>query len=467
MAYTFIEQVQRTEGELRVIREHDKRTRIFLESGRSIKFQDHLIGQYPLEGIQLTQTLSSTAGISHGLAAVTALEDYLQLKPTSASLKIRNLLSEMSTLYTHLHQFYFILLPDYLNSAHYRRAKGIDKKLLIQLPQKNYHKGDLSNLSGYKIYKNTSSAQNVLNIFQQCFALIAGKFPVIMNLIPGGVSNFSFPKKLQMQLIRLLEQTKVFIEQTWPEDVKNFIKGVPQSQKILKQKPSLLSFGSLTGKKGLYSNGVYLDGKLEPLNPTKIIKSSASTTYKNAKYEHKSWILGARYETEALQTGALSRMLVTHHGGSNTQISDIVKQILNGLNLKIDQPNTLASRLLANVFESRFYIRNIFKTLFEFEADPKLNQKTKWDFSKQGVGLGLVESPAGALLHQVFIDKGAITNYRIITPGNWLFAPTDDFGKQGVILHEIEALIASGELTKVNISRVIHSYYSHIFEATL
>ena len=85
-------------------------------------WKNQLVGRFPVEAIQSTQILSTTSGVSHGLAAVSALENYLQLDPTPASLQIRQIMHQLATIRAHIFHFYFELLPDYLNNSHFPTA---------------------------------------------------------------------------------------------------------------------------------------------------------------------------------------------------------------------------------------------------------------------------------------------------------------------------------------------------------
>ena len=50
--------------------------------------------------------------------------------------------------------------------------------------------GDLSKEVGSTILEHIPEAARALDFIQQSIALLAGKFPVAMNLIPGGITNF-------------------------------------------------------------------------------------------------------------------------------------------------------------------------------------------------------------------------------------------------------------------------------------
>jgi len=121
-----------------------------LESGRSTHLENRLIGKYPLEAIHQTQLLSSKTGVAHALAAVRAIENYLNLMPTEVSINIRQVLLQLSTIHSHIHHFYWELLPDYLNSSHFKDGSTT---FMDFTPEKG-KSADLAQKAGQQILAN-------------------------------------------------------------------------------------------------------------------------------------------------------------------------------------------------------------------------------------------------------------------------------------------------------------------------
>lgn len=486
MNRTLVERVPRTQGLLKVVQSKTESDQsVYMESGRSIHLENRQIGRYPLEAVQSTQLLSETSGIAHGLAAVSALENYLQLDPTPAALQIRELMLQLSTLRAHILHFYFEQLPDYLNRDHFNSQGNLKLFLRSDYRPPKKREGDLSIKIGIKIISHLEQATHAIDILQQSLALISGKFPIVMNLIPGGVSNFQFGRELIMQLTRNLEQIKQFIEVVWPEDVKLFIQDLPETVSVRVKKINLISFGSMSAGKHaeadvMYSDGVLIDGKLEPINEPLITESLLHTFYIPVdkkrepqpvdydfnKTNARTWIKGARYDGEPMLTGALSRMLITHFGGSNLEISDRVARMIDDLGLSVESPNCAASRLLAEVFEGRFYIKSALKLLLDFDINQPLNRQIPLDFAPSGAGIGKIEAPGGALLHQVYINDAKIIQYRIITATNWNFSTMDVNSRSGIVESELNAVQEKQALSTVQIQRIVHSYNAHILDGT-
>lgn len=479
MYNVLVERLPRVEGCLKVVLEQTTDdTSVFLSSGRSTMMENRLIGKYPLEAIQLTQQLSEKNGVAHAIAAAQALEDLLKVTATPVAQQVRSILLKLSALHSHIHHFYWEFLPDYLNQHHY---DSINRSQYFPGVEKREAKpGDLSSQAAEEILKNVPLAAHTLQGIQQILTLISGKYPMVMNVIPGGLTNFNISPKLLMEVIRKLETFKHFVDAVWPNDVKRFIQDNPATLTIFDDTSNFISFGSPEIDKGrnysYYSSGVSLDGKLEPINELKITESFASTfhvapsntkssreEYNLEKSDAKTWIKGARYETETMLAGALSRMMVTYLGGGNVEISDTIGQMLEDLGLNTEYPNCIASRLLAEVFEGRFYMKAIAELLLMVDPSEPVNLRKKLLFNEEGSGVGKVESPEGPF-HQVHLKSGRISRYRIISPVNWNFSPRDEFGRTGVVETELNKMLKNYTLTSLQAARIIHSHNACILD---
>ena len=487
MSEYIINKLPRVEGLIKVaLQQSTEQQIIYLESGRSTHLENRLIGKYPLEAIHQTQLLSSKSGIAHALAAVTAQENYLNINPTDIAINIRQVLLQISTIHSHIHHFYWELLPDYLNRTHFDNGAVSSQWLYLDFTPEKKKSGDLTKEAGQKILGNISKAADTLGHLQVAMAELGGKYPVVMNLIPGGISNSAFNRSVFMSLIRHLEQVKHFVEVLWPEDIKTFVQNIPNAASVLVKNINLLSFGSsgiggeMLDKYATYSDGVYVDGKLSPVNELKITESYDHTFFqpidKNSdsgelrfnfqKTDARTWIRGARYESSPVLTGPLSRMLVTHFAGGNREISDRLGQMMDDLNLSVDSPNCMATRLLADVFEGRFYLKGALNILLDLDEVTPINNGVEFDFSEDGVGIGKIEAPSGALMHRVFIEENKIIQYRIITAANWNFSPGDEYGKMGIVEQELNKLNESERLSAATASRHLHSYHVQVMDGT-
>jgi hydrogenase large subunit len=486
MSRIIVTQLPRVEGTLRVVTGQDSvDPTVWLESGRSIHIERHLQGRYPLEAVQRTQFLSASSGIAHAVAATIALENYLRLEPTHAGQQLRQVMLQLATIHAHVHHFYWELLPDYLNSRHFS-GPGIGLlRYYPGLSTEYSQPGDLPSITGTSILQNVPAAADCLQTLEKALALIGGKYPIAMNLIPGGVTNSSADRHLLMTLVRLLDQIKPFVETIWPGDIRVFVAALPETATVWVGNVNLLSFGSLLTAKsedpiGQYAGGVMIDGRLEPVNVLKIHESCRYTfhlpldrtierngpTFDFDKPEARTWIRSARYDTEPMLTGALARKLITYFGGGSLEISDHIGQMITDLGLNLETPNSIASRLLAEVFEGRQYLKETLKLLLGFDPDAPLSRKTSFDFGGRGTGIGKVEAPGGALFHQVFISENRIERYRIITSVNWNFSTRDDQGKSGIVERELTRMQETGSLSTAQVCRLLHSYNAQILDGT-
>ena len=485
MNSVIIEKLPRIEGQIRVImQQSEEGSKILLESGRTTHLENRMIGKYPLEAVHHCQTLSAKSGAAHAIAAAMALESYLNIKPTALAQQIRSVLLKLAAIHSHIYHFYWELLPDYVNNQHFRHKSIRELGLYFGLKQRHDEPGDLSVPQGKKILDHLPAAAETLKRIQLILTDLTGKFPGLMNIIPGGVTNFSINRKLVMSILRSLERLKKFVEVTWPEDVILFVGETPETAVVLDDSANLISFGSLPADDSddhppHYSPGIFLDGKLEPVNELKITESLVSTYYLRVGKEYDpsknldlnkadayTWIKGARYETESLTAGALPRMLITYFGGGDMQVSDIIVKLLDNLGLSPESPNCIASRLLAEVFESRLYLKSLLKDLIRLDGESALNRQMEFDFSAPGSGTGKAEAPGGSLLHQVFIKDNRIKRYRIVSATNWNFSTRDEFGKTGIVESELNKLLKNYTLSSMQASRILHSYNTGVIDGT-
>jgi Ni,Fe-hydrogenase I large subunit len=260
------------------------------------------------------------------------------------------------------------------------------------------------------ILKNVTSVKRVIEKLSRVIVLFSGKFPIIMNFVPGGVTNPKLKVRNVLDALRDLEAVKIFIEDIYPKDVKTFIANTEYNLNYSEDSQNYLSFGSPivlnTGRENqFYAQGVLIDSKLEPLNESKI------TTYNSQKGSELEGELsflssiGVHYDAEVMQTGALSRMMVTHSAGVNPLLSDALGEMIDILNLTEDTANQFSSRLLAEAFESRFLLKEAISRLLDFDFSGSLFNDESLDFENHKSGVGLIESPSGALLHKVYIEN--------------------------------------------------------------
>lgn len=486
MINPIVVRVPRIEGVLSVLlKPGDSGSRAVIESGQSTHLSLRLRNRYPLEAPQLTQSLSSSSSVAHAVASVSALEDYLHLYPTETGLRIRQVMLDLAAIRSHIYHFYWHLLPGYLNTEHMALFPHSERWFYSDVVIKSPDQKDLRPEVAFQFIQNVGKAAAAIDLLQKTIALFGGKFPVVMNQIPGGISNFSINRSLNMKAIRNLEQCKPFIEEIWPQDVRELIANTPDMVKVLSTRMNLISFGTSViernkGRTSNYSEGVLLNGKLEPVNELKITELidntfylrldkegfETATSYDFNKPDARTWIKGARYDGQPMLTGAFSRMMVTHLAGGNLEISDKISQMVEDLELDMDSANCIASRLLSQLIESRIYLKNIFRNLFDIDSEQDTNRKTRFDFSADGVGVGKIESPAGSLLHQVYIKDNRIEHYRIVTSMNWNFAPMDSHGDSGEVEKELNSLLTSEGLTPVSTNRLLHAYYPVTLDGT-
>ena len=447
--------LKRTEGNISLIQDSSfKEKPFYVGSDRPVGIVQALQGKYPLDAIHLTQQLSSLSGIAHGIASCLAIEDLLHIRPTDSGQNIRKILLQISTIYAHIYHFYWRYLPDFINLGHIKNLPELNpnfKRFLSRAPEK----GDLSLEIGSKIVEHYAEAEKVIAKLQKLIASFGGKFPVIMNLIPGGVGNHKIRKSQLIDVIFQLRSIKEFIEITWPNDVKSFIKALPYTHRTYIKNSNLVSFGSLSTKihqkqNSYHSPGVFIEGKLEPLDENKF-------TFTNP-LKLPNWVKPIRYDTVSLYSGVLPRMIVNYYAGGNRELIDALTQILQDLNLTLDQLNCAATRILSKVFESRYFLKDTLNTLLDFNHDSKLTNSISYSFPRSSEGVGKIEGPLGSIYHKLKLKNGFIESYQILTPTNWNLSPQDELGRLSVVEEELNLVHNKKPIDMITASRIMHSF---------
>ena len=424
----------------------------------SISIEEKLKGRYPLEATQILQGLSSSNSIAHAIASTYALEDYLKINAGKED-KFRQILLLLSFLHAHLFNFYHKIFPLYgfhgslQSSRFFPGFPKINKRISSQT---------LSQKDTETILSHFSELASVLSSIQYCIAKFGGKFPVVMNLFPGGVSNDLSSLKYLSKVIHKLGLCKDFIEKTYPEDVKLLIKSFPSLQEGLNSSNGYFSVGfsnlpSTERKQNFYTSGAFLENKLEPFDTKKVTRF----TFESEESFFTGDVVGARYHEEPMYTGPLARMMTAYQAGVYPEVSEALISLIDALGLPLEKPYSFASRAFAEVYETRLLLKELFQLLldnsFSFE-----NRKKEFSFDRNGDGEGRVESPTGAIIHKVKIKDGVIENYEVVSPSNWNLSPKDQFNRKSIVESELDQY--SGSLDENKIFQILASYSAHSME---
>ncbi len=450
-------------------------------------FEPRLIGRGPLEAVFLTQQISADAGISHALAALTAWEHAGRIPVAENGRQLRELLHGLSLAHAHLRHFYLTALPDYLPWSSLETYAGPSEVLqdlraeLKDKPRQDWTRAGFehpfSDAERNQLWEHRAHAVRQLGLLQHMLALLGGKYPVAMSLVPGGM-NISLSAQTLLKLRGYLAEVRRFLEEQTLEDGLLIVKRYPVLKGLGRGVPDLLCTGSgedeAAVEGALFPSGVLLADRLEPFAPvaTESIRSafyrvapqgdpSGTVTVPQPDKEGAySWIKAPRYQGKAMETGPLARLVVTYLSGARMSHPELVDQLEQQLGVSIRRGNTVAGRLLARLGELGALLERAETLLDQIDpAQPTVLNETP-PFRVSGEGLALLEAPAGALQHRLILQRGRIVHYDIVTANTWNGSPQDEQKQAGSLetaLNQVPLNLSEAGAQRTA-ARIVHSF---------
>ena len=459
----------------------------------------------------------------HALNSATAAERSMGVAtvPDNARL-VRNMLDATQLGYDSILWFYILNAFDYVNVPDVLNAKTTDPQLLaIQAQVKAVAtSGQVNPFSnhywdhpGYVLppeinlvltshYLQAIDAQQAAN---QACAVIAGKFPMIMTMAAGGITQLPNVSDINYYLDRM-GVVKEFTENVlWP-DLLAVAGAFPELATFGQGVGNFLTWGLLEDKsqdpyKRLFPRGGIFGGKLqvEKVDPAearlytkysyyddsmgagkrpfdvgqKAIKfDSAADPYPpidgdalpTGKYD---WTRAARYPSPdgkdvPMEVGPLSEVLVAYLNGQ-PDVKKYVDEVLAAVGAA-GKPEILVSnlgRVAARVIKARVNTDHAAEwgmSLLENIKGGDTTCFTEPNLMADGEGISGYDAPRGALSHYCRISGGKTTKYAAVPASNWNLAPRDDNGVRGPVE---EALVGTPvvDVTKpLEILRTVHTF---------
>ena len=406
-------------------------------------FETLLNGRSPLDAPLITQRICGVCPISHGQAAVLALENVSNwLPPTNARL-MRNLTLGADFLHSHILHFYLLAALDYTAgpaTQPWTPAWQIDMRPGLESVAANLPKAIAARRQAHAMG-----------------ALFSGKNPNSNSYIPGGFTTIPTTKDIDTYRQHLAAIT-AFIETTYLADVKKVGEIYKDYFQIGTGCRNLMAFGAFemndTNSTRLFSRGYIENGavnvqsglvttditesvkyswyadKTENLPPT-----SGETLPEYPKGEAYSWIKAPRLRSKPYEAGPLARMWINGSYQSGISVMD---------------------RHVARALEA-VKIAKAMSGWLNGLIPGKTSYDTTYD-QYSGVGVGLSEAPRGALGHWVKIVGNKISQYQVITPTCWNASPRDNRGVPGPMEQALIGTPIEDPNQPIEALRVIHSY---------
>ena len=524
MTRSVIDPITRIEGHLRVEMEvtNGKVSDAWVSGGCFRGMELVVEGRTPEDAAQIVQRICGVCPVSHSHASTIAAEKAYGIEISNNARIIRNLIEGAQFLHSHILWFYNLAALDYVNPLNALDADVADAYALAQEANTSMNSdlgalkerlkkfadnGQLSIFSGnwfptknqYADGSNEYTLPPELDLIctahylealkmqakaSEVAALLGGKMPHVMTVIPGGTSFVPTEQKLD-DLKYLVDEIYDWVESTM----------IPDTLAIAPTYKDALEWGKGCGRYiawGVFENqsmemndrylpaGVLDDGlKISDVEESKITEYMGHSWYKGEEThtspyfvtepeftsydvnDRYSWIKCPAYDGKPYEAGGLSRILVAY----KRNVPFVVEQV-NGLLEALGAPGNVAAaqstlgRTAVRQIES-LYIAGLMKEWVGELVEAVKGGDSEY-FRKPatitGSGTGFWEAPRGALYHSEKVVDGKIEGYQIIIPTTWNAAPHNANGENGPME---EALIGVpvGDIEKpINALRTVHSF---------
>lgn len=406
-------------------------------------FESLLNGRSPLDAPIITQRICGVCPISHGQAAVLALENVSNwLPPTNARL-LRNLTLGANFLQSHILHFYLLAAMDYVAgpaASPWAPAWQVDMR-----PGLN------------SVAANLPAAISARRQAHEMGAIFGGRMPSSNTFIPGGFTATPTMQDINTFRQHLAALTE-FIENIYLPDVQQVGDVYSDYFEIGAGCNNLMAYGAFE-MDDTNSSRLFTSGYSENANPnaqntlaTKDISESVkyswyadatgnlTPTYGKTQPQYPkgnaySWIKAPRLHGKPFETGPLARMWIN---------GDYLRGI------------SVMDRHLARALEAAKIATAMSGWLIELTSGQQVYDDSFDQCS--GFGVGLSEAPRGALGHWVEITEGKISHYQVITPTCWNASPRDDQNIPGPMEQALIGTPIENPDQPVEALRVIHAY---------
>jgi len=472
-----------------------------------------LKGRDPRDAIFISSRACGVCGGVHATTSALACEMAFGIHPPPLGVVARNLLLSVEYLYDHPIHLSLLAGPDFsepaireTNPEIWARAENTRTEgykthgyeFMSELMT------DLTPLTG-KLYLE---GLHYTRLAREAYVLIGGKYPHPQTVVPGGVSttiDASDLNEIMLRVIKYFDYGRKTVA-IWDDLAEFFYEVNPKYKDIGTRPKSMIEPGQWDDPwayDGTFKNcddwgrqrwappGVIVDGELvttslqmlnagveefvehafyeewvgdgnsrfptdpagNPLSPyhpwnKETIPKPTATNWKE-KY---SWSTAPRWDRQAMETGAYSRIWAAAQTGSaNFRSSEFLHSTGNSMVItlpKAELPNDVIewkipetwgafernrARAYCILYTAGIAYDNLllaYDLLRKGGPDAKMSTPYKIPKDHQ-IGVGLWSAGRGYLTHHMEIDKGVIENYQILTPSTWMASPKDPFGNPG------------------------------------
>ena len=174
------------------------------------------------------------------------------------------------------------------------------------------------------------------------------------------------------------------------------------------------------GESTLFKSGKTNKDLFEEIDLSKICEDDNYTFSldkgENSSQKH-TWSKSVSYDNDFYETGPLSRAIISNR--------KFIKQIYKSFD------DSVFTRVMARIDEMAFLLFETNNLISKIDISEQSYIKPRISLKdiENASGISTIEACRGSLLHEIFIEKGLIKSYNIITPTVWNLGPQNNFEK--------------------------------------
>ncbi len=528
MTRSIIDPITRIEGHLRVEMEvNDNVVTDAWVSGGCFRGMELVVqNRTPQDAAQIVQRICGVCPVSHSHASSIAAEKAYGITISNNARLVRNLIEGAQFLHSHILWFYNLCALDYINPLDALNANVADTydlaqaagtsmdtdfKLLKEKLEAFAMNGQLSIFSGnwfdcdggegYKLSPelNLICTAHYLEALKmqarasEVAALIGGKMPHVMTIVPGGTAFYPTESKLD-DLWAMVNEIYDWVSTTMIQDTLAIAGPYADVAKFGKGCGRYIAWGVFEGPGWPYGND-YIEQMINRYLPMGVLDENLKVsdvqedliteymghswykgdgTYESPYFvtepdfneynveDRYTWVKCPAYDGKPMEAGGLSRVLAAYQ----RNVPFIVEQVDSLLVALGAQPgdvsvllNTLG-RTAARQIET-LYIAGLMKE-WTLELMSAIKEGDSEYFREPptttGEGTGFWEAPRGALYHSEKVTNNNIDGYQIIIPSTWNLAPMNADGVHGPMEQALLGTPVNDIDMPINALRTVHSF---------
>ncbi len=408
-------------------------------------FESLLVSRHPFDAQHITERVCGVCPVSHGLAAVEALDAACKVTPPANGRIGRNLILASNFIQSHILHFYHLAVQDFLDGPDmppWQPSWGADKRI---------DQATTNVLVGHYV-----QALEMRRKAHQMGAVFGAMMPHPPTLVPGGLTTKVRQDRID-KVKGYLAELIPFIKNVYIPDVQALASLYPDYFTIGRGYGNLLAYGVFdqdsAGTTKLLKRGCVTNGSktVQPVDVNAIAEQVNYSWYADSTNNLKP--AGGSTVPQYPKAGAYSWLKAPRYNGTPYETGPLARMWANG-----DYQNgvSVMDRHAARAYEALKVAQAMSTWVGQLVVGQASSVTARVPVS--ATAYGLTEAPRGAIGHWVQIAGSKIANYQIITPTCWNASPRDSAGQRGPIEQALVGTPVGNIAEPVEVLRVIHSF---------